>query len=97
MNDGSVSYAALERKAVLYDKLVRGELSDEEDKEMYCVDFFRKGLEQEESRHPQEHETSTMEIQVEDGNDDELPNMRNVGLGRASGTMDRSEHKRFVM
>lgn len=97
VNDGSVSYAALERKAALYDKLVRGELSDEEDKEMYCVDFFRKGLEQEESKNPQGHETSTMEVQVEDGNDDELHNMRNVGLGQASGTMDRSEHKRFVM
>lgn len=97
MNDGSVSYAALERKAVLYDKLVRGEISDEEDKEMYCVDFFRKGLEQEQSMHPQGHETSTTDVQGEYGNDDELPNMRNVGLGRASGTMDRTEHKRFVM
>lgn len=96
VNDGSASYAALERKAALYDKLVKGELSDEEEKEKYCVDFFRKGLVQEESIHPQGHETSTMEVQGEDG-DNEIPNIRNAGLGRASGTMDRSEHKRFVM
>ncbi|GFQ05829.1 uncharacterized protein at4g18255, partial [Phtheirospermum japonicum] len=46
VQDGSASYAALERKAEIYNKLVRGELSDEEDEEKYCVDFFRKGLEQ---------------------------------------------------
>lgn len=41
--DGSASYAALERKAQLYEKLVRGELSDEDDREKYNVDFLRKG------------------------------------------------------
>ncbi|XP_031095096.1 uncharacterized protein At4g18257-like [Ipomoea triloba] len=51
VRDGATSYAALERKAELYDKLVRGELSDEEDQEKYCVDFLRKGLEQEEPKH----------------------------------------------
>ncbi|XP_065856544.1 uncharacterized protein At4g18257-like [Euphorbia lathyris] len=45
IKDGSNSYAALEKKAELYDKLVRGELYDEEDKEKYCVDFFRKSIE----------------------------------------------------
>lgn len=34
------SYSALERKAALYDKLARGNASDEEEK--YEVDFFRK-------------------------------------------------------
>lgn len=41
--DGADSYAALEKKAELYDKLVRGELPDEEEKEKYSVDFLRKG------------------------------------------------------
>lgn len=99
VNDGSAGYAALERKAELYEKLVKGELSDEEDKEKYCVDFFRKGLEQDELQQPIEHEASTSEQQGEDGADDdsELPNLRPVGLGRTAATVDRSEHKRFVM
>ncbi|GBG84644.1 hypothetical protein CBR_g39020 [Chara braunii] len=37
-------YATLEKKAELYEKLVRGEVSDEEGEEKYSVDFFRKGL-----------------------------------------------------
>lgn len=41
--DGKDSYAALEKKAELYDKLVRGEVPDEEEKEKYSVDFLRKG------------------------------------------------------
>ncbi|KAL3522670.1 hypothetical protein ACH5RR_015504 [Cinchona calisaya] len=99
VNDGSASYAALERKAQLYDKLVRGELSDEEDQEKYCVDFFRKGLEQDESQQPQGHETSTTERQDEVGQNDGsvLPNIRPMGLGRTAATVDRSEHKRLVM
>ena len=43
VSDGTASYAALERKAELYEKLVNGELSDEEDQEKYCVDFFPQG------------------------------------------------------
>nr|GMD11605.1 uncharacterized protein At4g18257-like [Ipomoea batatas]GMD11606.1 uncharacterized protein At4g18257-like [Ipomoea batatas] len=99
IRDGATSYAALERKAEIYDKLVRGELSDEEDQEKYCVDFLRKGLEQEEPKQPQQHETSCSEPPEEDGEDDgSIPtNTRAPGLGRVSATMDRSEHKRFVM
>ena len=41
--DGSASYAALEKKAQLYEKLARGELSDEDEREKYNVDFLRKG------------------------------------------------------
>ena len=41
--DGSASYAALEKKAQLYEKLARGELSDEDERERYNVDFLRKG------------------------------------------------------
>lgn len=41
-NDGSASYAALEKKAELYDKLVRGEVpAGDEDK--YNVLFYKKG------------------------------------------------------
>ncbi|KAH0941269.1 LOW QUALITY PROTEIN: hypothetical protein HID58_000906, partial [Brassica napus] len=44
IKEGAVSYASLEKKAQLYEKLVRGELSDEQGEEKYCVDFFRKGM-----------------------------------------------------
>jgi hypothetical protein len=43
VKDGSTSYAALEKKAELYEKLSRGDLPDEEDKK-YCVDFFKKSF-----------------------------------------------------
>lgn len=98
IKDGSVSYAALERKAKLYDKLVRGELSDGEEGEKYCVDFFRKGQEQEDSEQLQRHDISNTEPRDEDGDDDAslLSDTKAAGLGQA-GTFDRSEHKRFVM
>lgn len=99
IKDGSVSYAALERKAKLYDKLVRGELSDGEDEERYCVDFFRKGQVQEDSEQLQQHDISDTEPRDEDGDDDAslLSDTKAAGLGRQAGTFDRSEHKRFVM
>lgn len=89
----------MERKAELYEKLVRGELSDEEDKEKYCVDFFQKGVELEQSGDPQGHETFNLESQDGDGEDDGclLPNSKAPVLGRTSGYVDRNEHKRFVM
>lgn len=99
MNDGSASYAALERKAQLYDKIVRGELSDEEDKEKYCVDFFRKNNEQDESQPPQDQDASaTVPPESEDGENNAsfLFNTKPLGLGRTAGTMDNDEHKRFV-
>lgn len=97
-NDGSASYAALEKKAELYEKLLRGELSDEEDKEKYCVDFFRKGTELE-SQQP--HGSDVSSAAPSDNNEHEdngsmLFNMKFVAPGRTSGTMDSSEHKRFV-
>ncbi|XP_041024167.1 uncharacterized protein At4g18257-like [Juglans microcarpa x Juglans regia] len=97
--DGSASYAALERKAALYDKLVRGELSDEEDKEKYCVDFFRKNVEQDESEQSQDPDTPAMvPPESENGENDAsfLFNTKPVGLGRTAGTLDNDEHKRFV-
>ncbi|GER42731.1 cytochrome b561-related family protein [Striga asiatica] len=99
VQDGSASYAALERKAELYNKLVRGELSDEEDQEKYCVDFFRKGLEQNESHVPQETDPFTPQSQDVVGENDLLVNSTKAaaGLGRASATVDRSQHKHFVM
>ncbi|KAG6581422.1 hypothetical protein SDJN03_21424, partial [Cucurbita argyrosperma subsp. sororia] len=99
IKDGSVSYAALEKKAAIYDKLVKGELSDEEDQEKYCVDFFRKNLEQDESQLPQHHdasapgETDTPEDETEPSF---LFNSKTTGLGRTSGIVDNNEHKRFV-
>ncbi|KAJ0018992.1 hypothetical protein Pint_10008 [Pistacia integerrima] len=98
VKDGSASYAALERKAELYEKLVKGELSDEEDKEKYCVDFFRKGMEQE-SELPQASDASvTVATQDEASENDAsmLFDMKFVAPGRTIGTMDNNEHKRFV-
>lgn len=99
VNDGSASYAALEKKAALYDKLVRGELSDEEDKEKYCVDFFRKSLVQDESQQVQGHDSlATVPPDNEDAEDDSYVsfNKKPFGLGRTAGVMDNDEHKRFV-
>ncbi|GLT68368.1 hypothetical protein SLA2020_406090 [Shorea laevis] len=98
VNDGSASYTALEKKAELYEKLVRGELSDEEDKEKYCVDFFQKGIEQDESQQSQAHHASHTEPVDEDGDNDAsfLFNTKSSGPGRTDGVLDRDEHRRFV-
>lgn len=95
INDGSVSYAALEKKAELYDKLVKGELSDEEDKEKYCVDFVRKGDDYDDV-------STTPNVLPEnehagaDGDAFLLFNMKPVGPGRTAGFVDGAEHKRNV-
>ncbi|GAB4840605.1 hypothetical protein Ancab_021377 [Ancistrocladus abbreviatus] len=98
VSDGSASYAALQKKAELYDKLVRGELSDEEDKEKYCVDFFQKGLLQDELQDPQANNASAVEPPENDGDDDAFVpfNTKPVGMGRTVGTVDNNEHKRFI-
>ncbi|KAG6472866.1 uncharacterized protein At4g18257-like [Zingiber officinale] len=98
MKDGSAVYAALEKKAELYEKLARGELPDEEDKERYCVDFFHKTLEQDNSQPPEEHSTpADLPQQKEDAHTDETVLFaRPFGLGRAGSTVDGDEHKRFV-
>lgn len=96
VKDGSASYAALEKKAELYEKLARGEVSDEEDKEKYCVDFFNKTFVEDES---QRHNTFSFETSKQESDTyDEpvLPDTRSTGLGRAAGTVDNDEHKRFV-
>ncbi|BFI25736.1 hypothetical protein AXG93_3233s1080 [Marchantia polymorpha subsp. ruderalis] len=59
VEDGKDVYAALEKKAELYEKLSRGELNEEE-AEMYNVDFFRKGL----------LEDERLEMEEEDGSRD---------------------------
>ncbi|KAL3851470.1 hypothetical protein ACJIZ3_013352 [Penstemon smallii] len=99
VRDGSASYAALEKKAELYDKLVRGELSDEEENEKYCVDFFRKGYSQDESQMPRGNNTSVETRDKDDYDGDDLlsNDSKAPGLGRTSATVDRSEHKRFVL
>nr|XP_043610332.1 uncharacterized protein At4g18257-like [Erigeron canadensis] len=99
VKDGSASYAALEKKAELYEKLARGELSDEEDKEKYCVDFFSKSVTKEESHQPQGHDMFFTKVAERDSDKDDepvLPDARAMGLGRAAGTVDNDEHKRFV-
>lgn len=78
---------------------MKGELSDEEDQEKYCVDFFRKNIEQDEPQLPQDHNASTPgeTDTLEDGTEPSfLFNSKTTGLGRTSGTMDNNEHKRFV-
>lgn len=95
VNDGSVSYAALEKKAALYDKLAKGELSDEEEQEKYCVDFFRKSVDQDYvSLSPNmlpENEGARA-----DGDASLLFDWKPVGLGRTTGVVDNAEHKRNV-
>ncbi|GLC72113.1 hypothetical protein PLESTF_001205300 [Pleodorina starrii] len=51
-------YAALERKAQLYEKLARGEVDD--DDEQYEVDFLRKGEEGPSGRPPPDEPLDTM-------------------------------------
>ncbi|CAI0545146.1 unnamed protein product [Linum tenue] len=104
VQDGSASYAALEKKAALYEKLVRGELSDEEAEEKYCVDFFRKGIEVEESQKSQSPETSSSaaaaaaSVNDEDGGDGPagLFSTKFVKPGQSGGAFDQDEHRRFV-
>ncbi|CAM8929979.1 unnamed protein product [Rhodiola kirilowii] len=93
VNDGSVSYAALERKAQLYDKLARGELSDEEESEKYCVDFFSKSVMQQAVPNQAQQRDDSVEP-VDDVNGPFSSKLD--GLGRAAGAVDREEHKRFV-
>lgn len=103
VNDGSVSYAALEKKAELYDKLVRGELPDEEDQEKYCVDFFRKGVEEDESpQQPIRYDVTRAELREDeeeegDGDASVLFNfLKPAGPGRTDGVVDNAEHKRNI-
>ncbi|KAL2514650.1 Cytochrome [Forsythia ovata] len=88
VNDGSASYATLERKLELYNKRVRGEL-------------FRRGrqdIEHDEPQLPQGHDSDAHEARDEAGNyDDTLPDMKATGLGQVAAIVDKSEHKRFVI
>ncbi|XP_027352568.1 uncharacterized protein At4g18257-like [Abrus precatorius] len=95
VNDGSASYSALERKAELYDKLAKGELSDEEDKEKYCVDFFRKGIEQDELQQPSIHDV-VQENEDADNDASVLFSLKPIGPRQMAGEVDRAEHKRNI-
>ncbi|ONK69976.1 uncharacterized protein A4U43_C05F28910 [Asparagus officinalis] len=95
--DGSKSYAALEKKAELYEKLARGELPDEEEKEKYCVDFFRKSITQDEQEKPEIQDTEdAKENQNAETEDNDLLNSKLLRPGRTGLTLDSDEHKRFV-
>ncbi|CAO1945451.1 unnamed protein product [Urochloa humidicola] len=97
VKDGSASYAALEKKAELYEKLARGELPDEEDKEKYCVDFFQKSFDRiYEPQMPESRHGASDATEPVNDTEDSMPNAKPMGLGRADTTMDRDEHKRFV-
>ncbi|XP_019086411.1 PREDICTED: uncharacterized protein At4g18257-like [Camelina sativa] len=98
VKDGAVSYAALEKKAQLYEKLVRGELSDEGGEEKYCVDFFRKGIEHEDPKPSYNSFISAPSEDLKhDGEDDGwLFSTKFAGLGRAIGTTDVGQHVRMV-
>lgn len=96
VKDGSVSYAALEKKAELYEKLSRGEIPDEEDKEKYCVDFFQKSFDHVYEPRQPESQSVIDRAEPENDNDDSMSSAKPVGLGRTGITIDRDEHKRFV-
>lgn len=77
---------------------MRGGLSDQEDQQKYCLDFFRKGLEHHEPQMPGAKNTTPQKTPDDtDGDDLLLNNKKAIGLGRASITVDRSQHKHFVM
>lgn len=93
--DGSASYAALEKKAELYEKLAKGELSDEEEKEKYCVDFFSKSLNRSENEESKVEDKSKMTTN-DNNEDDNLSWLNAIGPGRTGSVADHDEHKRFV-
>ena len=97
VKDGSANYATLEKKAELYEKLSRGELPDEEDKEKYYVDFFQKGFDRVyEPQIPECSHRATDGAEPVNDHEDSMPNAKPLGLGQAGTTIDRDEHKRFV-
>ncbi|KAL2467203.1 Cytochrome b561/ferric reductase transmembrane protein family [Abeliophyllum distichum] len=59
---------------------------------------LKAGIEHDEPQLPQGHDSDAHEVRDEAGDyDDTVPNMKVTGLGQATATVDRSEHKRFVM
>ncbi|KAF0902971.1 hypothetical protein E2562_022609 [Oryza meyeriana var. granulata] len=96
VKDGSASYAALEKKVELYEKLSRGEIPDEEDKEKYCVDFFQKSFDHVYEPRQPERQSAIDSAEPENDNDDSMARTKPMGLGRTGTTIDRDEHKRFV-
>lgn len=98
-NDGSISYAALEKKAEIYAKLVRGELPDDEENEKYCVDFLRKGTLEDEL----EKLEGDNRAGIPDNNskmDGDMPfsdsDGKHAGIGWTGFSGVGNEHKRLV-
>lgn len=87
-NDGSASYSALEKKAELYDKLMRGEVpAGDEDK--YNVLFYKKGtLENEfqEMESERRGDTSSPSSSFQDNNGSAPPSLVPSTLGFAQST-----------
>ncbi|KAH9312071.1 hypothetical protein KI387_027106 [Taxus chinensis] len=98
VDDGSASYAALEKKAELYSKLVRGELPDEEDKEKYCVDFLSKGVSEDTGQLEGDNKNDATERS--DRTDDVISfsysDGKRAGIGWTGHAGVGEEHKRLV-
>ena len=63
------------------------------------MDFFRKGLEEDESQQPQSHDASETEPSEKEDVDNDVTmlfHVKPVGRGRMAGAADSVEHKRFV-
>ncbi|XP_057865936.2 uncharacterized protein At4g18257 [Cryptomeria japonica] len=98
VNDGSASYAALEKKAELYSKLVQGELPDEEDKEKYCVDFLSKGVSEDTERLEVENKNEATESgnRTDDAISFSFSDGQRAGIGWTGYSGVGEEHKRLV-
>lgn len=102
--DGVDSYAALEKKAELYDKLTRGELPDEEEKEKYSVDFLRKGslsdealeIERERLGDSKHDSRESFETSGVDAGTSEAKPMSGVGWGLGKSTGLSHEQKQLI-
>lgn len=102
--DGVDSYAALEKKAELYDKLTRGELPDEEEKEKYSVDFLRKGslsdealeIERERLGDSKHDSRESFETSGVDAGTAEAKPMSGVGWGLGKSTGLSHEQKQLI-
>ncbi|KAH7425943.1 hypothetical protein KP509_11G078600 [Ceratopteris richardii] len=100
-SDGSASYAALEKKAQLYEKLVRGEFSDEEDREKYSVDFLRKGFLEDEFKVLEDEGAGDLNPTLENNEDQSLHDSSSgrrsgIGWNPNKGVGFSQEHKALV-
>lgn len=99
IKDGSASYAALEKKAELYSKLVRGELLDEEEEEKYCVDFLSKSVSEhnlQQLEGDNKERVTDGDIRIDDNVSMSYSDGKRAGLGWTGHIGVGEEHKRLV-